>query len=431
MVQSNFLYYHHSSLQQNKELKYAVDAWIDDNDTTTNPNIGSWNTSEIEDMSNLFQDKATFNDDIGDWDTSKVENMEYMFYGCGSFNKTLNFDTSSVTNMNKMFFSCGIFNNLNQPLTFDTISVTNMKSMFLGCVDFVQEIRGWNVTSVIYPSPNNFENMFFGANAFQTLYNAPNTPTAAFFGPPVITITGFNPFYIQKGDTFTDDGATADGGESISTTITGPLGADFINTGIEGLYYITYSATKTGVGTTTKIRTVHVYIGQLGIPVCFPKGTPILTNLGDVAIEKLNPDQHTICDKEIVAITQTRPLQKHIVCFEKDSLSNNIPSQKTLCSKEHKISYQGEMTKARNLVDLCENVTFVSYNGETLYNVLLKQHDTMMINNMKCETLYPENIAAKISTMKDGQKKNKIVCELNKIIKENNIPEYQKLYASL
>jgi hypothetical protein len=89
------------------------------------------------------------------------------------------------------------------------------------------------------------------------------------------------------------------------------------------------------------------------------------------------------------------------------------------------------MTKARNLVDLCEKVTFVPYNGETLYNVLLKQHDTMMINNMKCETLHPENIAAKISTMKDEQKKGKIICELNKIIKENNIPEYQKLYASL
>ena len=50
---------------------------------------------------------------------------------------------------------------------------------------------------------------------------------------------------------------------------------------------------------------------------------------------------------------------------------------------------------------------------------------------MKCETLHPENIAAKISTMKDSQKKGKIICELNKIIKENNIPEYQKLYASL
>ena len=166
-------------------------------------------------------------------------------------------------------------------------------------------------------------------------------------------------------------------------------------------------------------------------PICFPKGTPVLTNIGNVAIEKLNPDQHTIRGKEIVAITQSRPLQKHIVCFEKDSLSKNVPSQQTLCSMEHKVFYKGEMTKARNLVDLCENVTFIPYNGETLYNVLLKKHDKMMINNLVCETLHPENIAAKIFQMKDGQKKNKAIQELTKIIKENNVPEYQKLYASL
>ena len=166
-------------------------------------------------------------------------------------------------------------------------------------------------------------------------------------------------------------------------------------------------------------------------PICFPKGTPVLTNLGPIAIEKLNPDKHTIRGKEIVAITQSRPLQKHIVCFEKDSLSKNVPSQQTLCSMEHKVFYQGKMTKARNLVDLCENVIFVPYNGETLFNVLLKKHDKMMINNLICETLHPENIAAKISTMKDGQKKNKAIQELSKIIKENNVPEYQKLYASL
>ena len=54
-----------------------------------------------------------------------------------------------------------------------------------------------------------------------------------------------------------------------------------------------------------------------------------------------------------------------------------------------------------------------------------------MINNLICETLHPKNIMAKISTMKDGQKKNKTIQELTKIIKENNIPEYQKLYTSL
>ena len=166
-------------------------------------------------------------------------------------------------------------------------------------------------------------------------------------------------------------------------------------------------------------------------PICFPKGTPVLTNLGPVAIEQLNSDKHTIRGKEIVAITQSRPLQKHIVCFEKDSLSKNVPSQQTLCSMEHKVFFKGEMVKARNIVDVCENVTFNPYNGETLYNVLLKKHDKMMINNLICETLHPENIMAKISTMKDGQKKNKAIQELTCIIKKNDVSGYKKLYSSL
>jgi hypothetical protein len=166
-------------------------------------------------------------------------------------------------------------------------------------------------------------------------------------------------------------------------------------------------------------------------PICFPAGTPVTTDQGLIAIEKLNTDKHTIRGKEIIAITQTRPLQKHIVCFGKDSLSKNVPSQETCCSMEHKVFYKGEMMKARDIVKLCENVSFIPYNGETLYNVLLKKQDKMMINNLICETLDPKNIMAKISTIKDGQKKSKAIQELTKILKNNNIPGYHKLYASL
>ena len=66
-----------------------------------------------------------------------------------------------------------------------------------------------------------------------------------------------------------------------------------------------------------------------------------------------------------------------------------------------------------------------------LFYVGVKKHDKMMVNNLICETLHPKNIMAKISTMKDGQQKNKVIQDLTKIIKENNIPEYQKLYTSL
>ena len=259
----------------------------------------------------------------------------------------------------------------------------------------------------------------------RTTYAIPNTRTKN--GIPIsVTSIGSNAFR----------SASALTSITIPASVTNIGNTAFFNSGLTTIY--AYQSLINGMGwSTTDTNTIS---GKSGITVeppappaaiCFPAGTPVTTDQGIIPIERLNPDKHTICGNEIVAITQTRPLQKHIVCFEKDSLSKNVPSQETRCSKEHKVFYKCEMMKARDIVELCENVSFVHYTGETLYNVLLKKQDKMMINNLICETLDPKNIMAKISTMKDGQKKNKAICQLTKIVNENNVPEYQKLYASL
>jgi hypothetical protein len=132
------------------------------------------------------------------------------------------------------------------------------------------------------------------------------------------------------------------------------------------------------------------------VPICFPAGTPVTTDQGNISIEMLNTDIHTINGKEIIAITQTIPVHNYIISIEKDALGVNVPSQTTEISKEHKVYYNGIMVKAKELVTMCENVTKIPYNGEILYNVLLKKHGKMMINNLTCETLHPDNIMAKI-----------------------------------
>ena len=173
-------------------------------------------------------------------------------------------------------------------------------------------------------------------------------------------------------------------------------------------------------------------ITEASIPICFPKGTPVTTNQGVIAIEKLNPDIHTIRGKKIVAITQTRPLHKYIISIETDALGKNVPSAPIQISKEHKVFYKGEMVKAKDLVEVCEGVTRIPYSGETLYNVLMEKHDKMMINNVICETLDPKNIMAKICGSKYNlAEQDKICKELNDIIKADNVPAYKKLYASL
>ena len=167
-------------------------------------------------------------------------------------------------------------------------------------------------------------------------------------------------------------------------------------------------------------------------PICFPAGTPVTTNQGIIAIEKLNPDIHTIINKRIIAITQTRPFITHIVSIEKDALGKNVPSVTTQISKEHRVFYKGKMVRAVDLVKMCKGVVKIPYNGEMLYNVLLEKHSHMMINNLVCETLHPHNIMAKICGGKyNSSEQNKLCEELTNIIKTNNIPAYKKLYASL
>ena len=70
--------------------------------------------------------------------------------------------------------------------------------------------------------------------------------------PPVITVLGANPVTVERGDTYVDAGATADGGESVSTNLGG------LNTNVAGTYTITYSASDASQNTGYATRTVNV-----------------------------------------------------------------------------------------------------------------------------------------------------------------------------
>ena len=125
--------------------------------------------------------------------------------------------------------------------------------------------------------------------------------------------------------------------------------------------------------------------------ICFPAATPITCDQGNIPIEKINPDIHTIRNKKIVGITKTITQDKYLVCFEKGALGINLPSQKTIISKNHKIFYQGIMIKAKKLVGINYKVYKTKCIKEIVYNVLLEKHYQMAVNNLICETLHPEN----------------------------------------
>jgi surface protein len=69
-----------------------------------NQDIGSWNVSNVTDMSRMFYNAHTFNQDIDSWNVSKVSTMSYMFYNAHAFNQDISsWDISSLTNAAGMF----------------------------------------------------------------------------------------------------------------------------------------------------------------------------------------------------------------------------------------------------------------------------------------------------------------------------------------
>ena len=137
---------------------------------------------------------------------------------------------------------------------------------------------------------------------------------------------------------------------------------------------------------------------SLPIPIsdiCFPKGTPIVTNQGIIPIDKLT-SKNTIDHKKIVGITKTISQDNYLVCFKPNSLSINMPSKETIMTKDHKIYYKSNFIKANDFVNTYYGVTTVKYTGEPLYNVLMEDYYKMNVNNLICETLNPTSEIAKL-----------------------------------
>ena len=123
-------------------IRDAVAAWLADATAAkaTYGHISSWDTSQVTDMAQLFQN-SNFDDDINTWDTSAVTNMFATFSYAQQFNQPLNdWEVSGVTSMVSMFAHAESFN---QPLdSWDVSQVASLDSMFYYAYALDQDL-GW------------------------------------------------------------------------------------------------------------------------------------------------------------------------------------------------------------------------------------------------------------------------------------------------
>jgi uncharacterized repeat protein (TIGR03803 family) len=186
----------------------------------------------------------------------------------------------------------------------------------------------------------------------------------------------------------------------------------------------------TNLGGTYNLGTI--YSGSIPAPpvsnICFPAGTPVKTDQGIVPIEYIDITYHTINQKEIKCVTETRTIDRFLVRFKKNSLGMNYPYKDTIMTKDHKVKHNGKLLPAMHFAKRFSNVTFVKYRGEILYNVLLENYSTMNINNLICETLHPDNIIAKLYTNRFTEEYNhKVVDVMNYSLFQRDLPAYKRI----
>ena len=204
----------------------------------------------------------------------------------------------------------------------------------------------------------------------------------------MLLATGERPIFVG------DKELTFDG---MNTRIFGeilPLGGTFV---IYNKYKATLVVNGSSGITIEKIETS---------PICFPAGTPILTDQGYIPIDLITTQ--TLHNKPI-QLTKTISTDKYLVCFEKDSLEKNVPFQRTIISKDHMVYYKDFSLKAKDMIPYFDGVYKIKYKGEVLYNVLLDIHGKMKVNNITCETLDPKHKMAKLYNRTTKEREDMIV----------------------
>lgn len=173
--------------------------------------------------------------------------------------------------------------------------------------------------------------------------------------------------------------------------------------GGDGTYTATIDAISTGItyseGNTYFLAGLNWTMGSVyteGVSnsnICFAEGTLILTTKGFKRIEKITNDDEIRFGNFTFPVhcsIKSMNLTGHMVLFTEKSLTPQIPFMKTYVSCNHKVYCDGKWKPAIEFVNK-KTIKLIKTGNIPVYNILAKDHYSMIANGMIVETLDPQN----------------------------------------
>lgn len=158
--------------------------------------------------------------------------------------------------------------------------------------------------------------------------------------------------------------------------------------------------------------------------------TPIITDQGVIPIKNIDVNYHTINNKKIDVLISNILRDNFLVCFKKHSLSRNYPNGTTTMSCEHKIEFRGMFIESHKFVGIFQNVIYIQYNNDPLYNIHIINHSKIVVNNLVCETLDHENPIVKLYNLSFcNETKTRLLDLLNKSIDDGDYVTYSNIIS--
>ncbi len=171
---------------------------------------------------------------------------------------------------------------------------------------------------------------------------------------------------------------------------------------ISGNQYTTIDASTSGFYP-SGVNSSGTIIGDTGFGTassvaCFAKGTRILTDRGEIAVELFAVgDAVTTVDGQTSTITWLgffRPSpndwENRPVCVRAHSFGHNLPHRDLFLSPEHAIFIDGMLAPAQFLVT-GDSIDRVAMDDVVYYHVMLDHHDVILAEGLPVETYLPDD----------------------------------------